>query len=417
MKSWIIKLFFENWIRKLISFIFAIIIWFLVDQSLTTQKTINAVGVRIINTPEGKTISDLQSSGLLSRRYSVHLHGSKSYVEELSASDIEILIDAKDMHKDCAVNLETKHISSLNPELNIARHITKVGSQNIILRVVPLAEEKIPVYVTEPIGEAPKGYQFLDIWPYHLDLTVKGPEEIIKRLKNRGSKLTFNLNDIQKSDLDRLSQDSSNDVVSFFVPKEWKTLEIPALSENPLEMNDPDSKYLRIDFVRSDYVPIEFPIPVNIYVSPKHSSNLNTSAFHIANSSLFKTIKGQKILNEELYTKGVSTRFVKTIRDMLSLSINLLHNSENGDIDWSLQFINPNLLEDRYISTCMADPVDDFTKDMHPRMRQEYLRNRFRNYMNRFQLYTENEKIFNLKIDLRGKEIYIEKEHPDIEQL
>jgi hypothetical protein len=52
MKSLLIKLFVHNWPRKLISLILAVIIWFVVSQSMATTKTISNIGVRITNIPE-----------------------------------------------------------------------------------------------------------------------------------------------------------------------------------------------------------------------------------------------------------------------------------------------------------------------------------------------------------------------------
>lgn len=410
MKNWIIKLFLDNWIRKLISLILAIITWFVVDQSLTTTKTVSTVGVRVLNIPEGKTIAGLQSSGLLNKRISLTLTGKKSYLEDLASSDIEIALDASGMRDEFVANIYKKHLVSLNPELSVSHHINKIAPINLIIKMVPLAEEKIPIYITQPIGEPPKGFQFLDVWPYHLDLTVKGPEDIIKRLKNQGIKLTFNLNDIHPSQLERSNPNTKQDVVSYFIPNEWKFINIPSLSEKPIEIDDQDSKHLRIDFIRSDVIPLNFAIPINVFVSPNHRSNINPNAFHLNNNDLISMNHGIKVLNEQLYVKGVSKIFVKTIRDMLSLSINLMHSSASGSIDWSMQFINPTLLENRYISAMMADPGEDDSKDMHPRLRQEYLRNRFRNYMNRFQLFTEDETPFDLKVDMKGKEIHIQKQ-------
>ena len=105
-----------------------------------------------------------------------------------------------------------------------------------------LVTDKIPILVTKPIGEAPRGYQFVDIWPYSLYLKVSGPEEVIKRLKVKKQRITYNLSDISKAQLDDIATTSSNpsEVVSFFVPEEWKQIHIPALSDAPLEINDPE---------------------------------------------------------------------------------------------------------------------------------------------------------------------------------
>ena len=68
-----------------------------------------------------------------------------------------------------------------------------------------LVTDQIPIIISQPVGEAPRGYQFLDVWPYRLTLSVSGPEEVIKRIKVKEQRITFNLNDISKGQLDALS--------------------------------------------------------------------------------------------------------------------------------------------------------------------------------------------------------------------
>lgn len=123
-----------------------------------------------------------------------------------------------------------KNIRSDNPDLNVSQGISRVSQQNFIIKLTKLVTEKIPIIITQPIGEAPRGYQFLDIWPYQLFITVSGPEDQVKHLKSRGLKLTFNLNDISRTQLDELGSSSikkHSDVVSFFVPNNWKQISFP----------------------------------------------------------------------------------------------------------------------------------------------------------------------------------------------
>lgn len=411
MISLLKKIFLQNWLRKLISLVLAIIIWIVVDQSLTTTKVIGAVPIKIVNIPEGKTITGLQSTGHLSRRFSLTVTGKKSHVEDISANDLEIVLNAAGVPDEWVVSIEKKHLVSLNPELNIEGHISKLLQKNLIIKFVPLTKEKISVYVTQPIGEPPKGYQFLDIWPYHLNLTVGGPEDVLKKLKSHGIKLTFNLNDISLSEIERLGINRTRDVITYYIPDKWKNIHLPAISEKPLAIDDPDGKLLRIDFIRSDTIPIKFDIPVVFFASPDHLVSVNPSHLTLVNSALVSSKKGIKVINKSLYTKGVSEIFVKTIQDMVAISINLVPASDESGLNWSIQFINPRVLEDRYINLMLTEAYDDELKDMNPRILQEYLRNRFRNYMNRFQLYTEDDKLLDLNIQLSGKELVVKEEY------
>lgn len=398
------KIFLDNWLRKLASLILAIVLWFTVSQSLTVTKTVTNIGVRILNLPDKKTIPGLSSCGLLNRKMALTVVGRKSIIEDLCTKDLEIVVDAARIETDCIIAIQKKHLISLNPEISISDHIQKVYPKNLVIKMVPLFQERIPVHVAHPIGEPPKGFQFIDVWPYNLSLEASGPEEVIKKLKARGLKLTLNLNDIPKAELEKLYAKSQKDVVSFYVPEEWKAFNIPSLSDKPIYIDDPDSKLLHIDFIRSDTLPVHFQIPIQLFVPPDQSLGLHNS-LKIVDSDIVQTLHGIKVLNKKLYVKGVSELFLKMVTDMIALSVNV---TERGrDIDWSILFINPNLIEDRYVSHMMTEACDDVLKEIHPTLRQEYLRNRFRTYMRRLQLFTQEELPLHLMIELKNNELIL----------
>jgi len=94
MRTLLKNLFISNWPRKCLSVILAIAIWFLVNKSLTTTKTIINVPVRIENIPPGKTVEGVQSNGLLNRRVNLTLTGNKQLLEDLNANDVQVVFDA-----------------------------------------------------------------------------------------------------------------------------------------------------------------------------------------------------------------------------------------------------------------------------------------------------------------------------------
>ena len=271
--------------------------------------------------------------------------------------------------------------------------------------------------ITRPVGEAPRDYQFLDIWPYQLNLSVAGPEELIKQLKAKGIKLTFNLHQISKSHLDGLSSTQSpanGDVVSYYVPDAWKQVQLPLLSDQPLEINDPQAKPLRIDFVRSNLLPIEKPIPINLYIPPKYAALINPDTLSLGSSSAIEKVDGLYFLKAQLCAKNVSLPFLKVVRDMLQLTVIVVPKSEKSTLDWSLQFVNPRVLEDRYVSLMMSDASEDDLQDLEPALREEYLRNRFRNYMNRLQLCWSDDSRLEFKIELEGSHVVLKETRPSV---
>lgn len=411
MRTLLKNLFLSNWPRKSLSIILAIIIWFVVNKSLTTTKTIPNVPVRIENIPPGKTIADMQSNGILNRRVNLTVTGSKTLLEDLTSNDIEVVFDASDKEGEWIATINKRNIQTDNPDINISHGISKVATQNFLIKLTKLVTEKIPIIITQPIGEAPKGYQFLDIWPYQLYITVSGPEDTVKKLKSRGLNLTFNLNDISKANLDDLRTSSNqehSDVVSYFVPNYWKQISLPLLSPTPIEINDPDAKFLRIDFLRYELLKVDSAVPVALFFPPSKIGSLSPQKIHLTPNQLLENRNGLKVITTPLYAKGVSSFFLEIMKDMLQLMILVTPKEEGECLDWSVQFINSGILEDRYVHILMSDVSDEEVRDLQPRVREEYLRNRFRSYMNRFELYTSDNDKFEICPSLQGNAVLLQ---------
>jgi len=77
---------------------------------------------------------------------------------------------------------------------------------------------------------------------------------------------------------------------------------------------------------------------------------------------------------------------------------------------WCVQFQNPQMLEDRYVSLLLSDEELRHENPSFVKQREEYLRNRFRSYMNRFQLYTSEKEKLSLFIEAKANKIYIHDE-------
>jgi hypothetical protein len=376
---------------------------------MTATKTVENIPVRVTNLPAQKTIEGMQVSGLLNKRVTLTLCGNKSALEDLSGSDLEVVIDATGKSDEWIANIDKKNLVSLNPDFDPGKMIFKVNHEELIIRESKLVTEKIPVLVTQPIGEAPKGYQYLDVWPYHLYVTVNGPEESVKRIRARGLKLTFNLNDISRAELDALSSTKKAgqaDEVTFFVPSSWKKIILQQLSDTPVEIDDPQSKALRLDFSRQDLIPIGTPVPVFVFFPPKYSNTLNPDTYSLAVNEFVVKKNGIKMITVPLFAQGVSRLFLETVKDMIQLVVIAAPKSECETLLWMTQFMYPHELEDRYVAKVMSESNDE-AAGVQPHLREDYLRNRFRSYMNRFRLYTQSGKKLALKIELQANAISV----------
>lgn len=406
MISFIKKLFIDHWQRKLISLILAIIIWIVTYHSLTVTKVITGIPVRVVHIPEGKTIEGMLGNGLLNTKINLNINGNKDSLEELSSKNLEVIIDAYGQPDDWIATINKKNLHCTIPGIDLNKAVAKVSSHEMIIKQTKLISEKIPVLITQPIGEAPKGYQFLDVWPYQLYLTVNGPEEVVKKLKTRKLKLTFNLNEINQSDLDNLQNNKESDEISYLVPADWKKISVPQISDLQFDIDDPQAKFLRIDFSRQDYLPIGNTFPISIYFPTKHSTTLNPETYSIATNDFVVKKNGIKMLSVPLYAQGISRLFLETVKDMMQITVIAAPKSEREKLLWNAQFIYPHELENRYVAKVLSESGDD-SFDILPHMREEYLRNRFRRYMNQFRFYTANHQKLNLQIELHANSISV----------
>lgn len=398
MKALIERLFLRHWPRKLVALLTAIFVWFLVSQTITITRTLSDVPVRITNVPFDKTVQGLLPNGLLSKRISVTITGSKSVLQDLRPTDIEVIINA-DGHKESWIaTISKRNVVSVNQSLDLHNHLTEANANDLFIKLSKLVTEEIPVTITKPIGDPPKGYQFLDIWPKYLSQKVSGPEELIRELQQKGLELTFNLNRIPQSDLDGLLEKQKKDEISFSIPDSWKKVSIP-FKENALEpLNDPKADLLRIDFLKQELIPFGAELPITIFFPLKYSQTINPETYSLATNAIVEKKNGLKRLTIPLYVRDVSHLFLDVVKDNLLLIIVIAPKAAQEDLHWAVEFIDEKALEEAYIVASLKQEKNagvSFTKFC-----EQAVRDRFRYYLRNLEFFTEGGRPLQLKAEL-----------------
>ncbi len=409
MISFLKNLFVDNWQRKLFSLIMAMIIWMVVNHSLSETKTFYNLPARVIKLPEGKTIDGLNSNGYLNKRFTVTITGSKQILDKSLENDLEILINAQGLGNEWITTVKKENLFCINPAIEFEKKVKSVIPFDIIVKLSDEITQRIPVFVTEPIGEPPTGYQYLDIWPYQLYMTVKGSEETVKKLKNTGLKLTFNLSDISRHELEsqKDAQKGAQDEFSYFISDAWKKIQIPEISARPLKIDDPLAKALRIDFMQKELIPLREHLPVSIFYPCENNQKLCPATCSIAANEFIKDISGIKTITTPLYAKGVSRLFLETIKDMIQIVVFASPQKDKKHFCWNPDFIYAQELEDRYVSKVLQESSQNKSKQFNASYQEEYLRNRFRNYMHNMRLYFADEQKLHLNIEFKDGKVYI----------
>lgn len=401
MKALLKTLLIHHWPRKCLALVLAIITWFLVENSLKTTTTVSGVPVHLENLP-AKKLADTGSSPLT---IDLTLTGRKKTLNQLNSSNLFLSFNAENQDKEWIVTVKKEHIRTTIPNLNIMQEVHQVGRHNVLIKLVDQVTEHIPITIGTPIGKPPLGYELVEVWPKNLYVTVTGSEKEIASLKTSRINLSFNLNKIDKEELDLLStadSHSDRDVVSFSIPSEWKKVTISPIHQKPVIIDDPRAKELRIDFLRKEILPISFSIPISLYFprsSQQESALHNTS---ISPSKVVQLSQGIPTLALPLYAKGVSPLFLEIIKEMLTCVIVVpLDATSTTPLSWSWQLVNQNELENRYVKA-LLDPTRE------TREQALYLRTLFRSYVYHLQLWTSETQKLELQPTLVGDSIVIQ---------
>ncbi|MFI0434949.1 MAG: hypothetical protein ACH350_04370 [Parachlamydiaceae bacterium] len=391
---------FHQWQRKLVALLTATVIWIFVNHSITSSKTLPSVPVRVINLPTDKTIPGLLPNGFLSKRTTLTLTGARHIIDQLEPGDVEIILDVSNLPNDGAVQVTKKNLVSLNPNINLPSHVTSITHPELVIKMRPILTEKIPVTVHHPIGEAPKGYHFLDIWPTHLTQTISGVEEEVLNLKNHGLELTLDLSDITKEQLDALlGSGGYDDEIMFPIPEQWKKIHLPFSSRGPENLNDPEAKNLQMTFLREQILPIKYEIPLYVFYPLKNSALINPETYRLSTSSYVEYRNALPILTIPLYAQNVSQLFLEIVKDNMEIDLVAAPPTERELLDWGVNFIDESHLEDTYLAFLLSHNKIADSVQIRSLDREENLRKRFQYYIRHLSLYISPEH----KLDLQSK--------------
>lgn len=401
------RLFITNWPRKLVALLTAIIVWLLVSQTLTTTRTIADVPIRITNLPHDKTVVGLLPNGLLNKRISITITGRKSIVNEIRASDIEVLINA-DGHKESWIAaIDKRNINSLNQQIDLTNAIHDVTSNDLYIKLSKLITEEIPIIVNKPIGDPPKGFQFLDIWPKLLKQKVSGPEEQVRALKEKGLEVTFNLNRITQEELEILhNRQRKEDEITFKIPDGWKKVAIP-FKDNAFEMiNDPQAEFLRIDFLKQELIPLGSELPIAIFFPLKYSQTINPQTYSLESNQIVYDINGLKRVSLSLYVRDVSRLFLEIVRDNIQIVIVAAPQSIQESLHWAVEFIDEKALEEAFVEASLLLFEEKYgDEESFNKYSEQAIRYRFREYLHNLVMYTKDGHPLKLDARLKGDTI------------
>ena len=410
--------FFHQWHRKLMAFLAAMLLWFFVNHTIVSSKTISSVPIRIVNLPKDHTIIGLLPNGFLNKRITLTLTGTKDVIEQLEPGDIEVVIDVANFPAEGILNISKKNVISLNPSISLYNHLNSVSYPEYILKISPTLTENVLIHVLPPIGDPPQNYDFLDIWPMTFTQKISGPQELVSKIKDEGLEITFNLSEISKETLDKIKpEDNYNDIVNFDIPVDWKKIYIPLPGRSVESINDPESENSYITFLRKKPVKLKNPLPIELFFPLKNLNLISPEEFEIADGQFINIDKGVPFLTVPVFANNVSQLFLEVVQDFIQIEIAAAPKTEREKLKWSIGFINEDHLENTYVAYIYSNSKSRTRNNpIKFQERESYLRQRFRNFVRNFKLTLEGGIKFEVEAVLEKDEVKIHIPNTSVEK-
>lgn len=159
----------QNWILKLISLIFALVLWFFV-MGERKQELGFPVPLNLENIPKGMMVAN-EVPNLID----VRISGPRTLLMNLSPQDISISVDLKELKPGIT------SFKRLDERLNIpsALKVTRLSPSFVDVKLERIKEKEVPVKVVVS-GDPPEGYKLINVSLNPGKVLVEGAESELK---------------------------------------------------------------------------------------------------------------------------------------------------------------------------------------------------------------------------------------------
>ncbi|MFH1215868.1 MAG: CdaR family protein [Pseudomonadota bacterium] len=170
IKQWFNRPWPKNWVLKLISFFFALFLWYFVVGEDKVDKTIN-IPVEILNLPADLTISNQFKNEL-----EITVNGPRGLIRNLGQEHIYRPIDLSRAEPGTRAFQNTEDSISLPRGVRLLR----VKPTDIILQLDKLIKKNIPIRAITK-GDPPTGFELVSITIDPPSIPVTGPQVLVEQ--------------------------------------------------------------------------------------------------------------------------------------------------------------------------------------------------------------------------------------------
>lgn len=346
----------QKWLRLFFSLSGAIFLWWYVHESIIGIKIFTEVPVYVRNIPPGKTIAGMKKEiGKLSETVTLVLRGRKRELDLLRSDQLEVTIDASDRGNVWHEELSLDNIRCFNPDVVLHKVVDGITHSALQFQMSSKTSRDVPLLVLNPVGNLPKGYSFLNIWPRRFSQNVQGPEDSIATLHAKQIYFSFELTRISKQELDHLSQEVPLGGEFFYpIPDNWKQVTLPyPFTQETQKIHDPDAAHLMLILLKPGILQIPNPIPINIsslpYLREEAKIHFDEETMHASGKQVF--------WNSPIYIQNVSQEFLTVIAPHLQMNIYI---GQKENVTVAIEMGNLERAEGKYIEYMLRRYPDAF---------------------------------------------------------
>lgn len=161
----------ENWMMKLLSLVFALVLWFFVMGEQNLEKGF-AVPVELLNVPEGLIVSNDVPSLL-----DVRISGPRTVLLNLQQSDLAVKIDLKGLSPGLT------SYKRLEERFNLSRNlkVTRTSPSIVDVQLERIRAKRVPVKIVLE-GDPPEGFVVASMAAKPTHVTVSGAGSELKNV-------------------------------------------------------------------------------------------------------------------------------------------------------------------------------------------------------------------------------------------
>ena len=189
--------------------------------------------------------------------------------------------------------------------------------------------------------------------------------------------------------------------MSYYVPESWKKVQIPFLHDAKQELNGPEARHLRIDFLKKELLELGSSLPVTIFYPLANSNLVNPETHPLVAGEGLELRHDIVVVAKPLLVSNVSRLFLDIVKQKLEYIVIADTKDASKPLEYVLECVDWQRMEDVYVELFKELP-----------QKEAYFRDRFRIYLQNMELYVAKDTPFILEPFMHSNSIHVSSKQP-----